>query len=134
MKRNKRMKSWKVQKYFSDLSRYACMLSCNQLFVTPWSVAHQASRFHGILQARILSRLPYPPAWDLPDSGIEAPSLVSPAWAGGFFPTAPAGKPSFKVLTSYMQFLHQPQEGHNNTLLIHWVAVTISDDSIRILF
>ena len=37
------MKSWKVQKYFSDLSRYACMLSCNQLFVTPWTATRQAS-------------------------------------------------------------------------------------------
>ena len=33
---------------------YAQLLSCVQLFVTPWSVAHQAPVSVGILQARIL--------------------------------------------------------------------------------
>ena len=39
---------------------------------------------HGILQAG----LPYPPPGDLPDSGIEPMSLLSPALAGGFFTTS----------------------------------------------
>ena len=34
---------------------------------------------HGILQARMLEWLPYPPP------GIELAPLMSPAWAGGFF-------------------------------------------------
>ena len=33
--------------------------------------------------------------WDLPRSGIEP---VSPAWAGGFFPTESPGKPSTSFL------------------------------------
>ena len=37
--------------------------------------------------------LPCPPAGDLPDPGIEPVSPASPALAGGFFTTAPPGKP-----------------------------------------
>ena len=37
--------------------------------------------------------LPFPPPGDLPDAGIEPQSLVSPAWAGGFFTTEPPGRP-----------------------------------------
>ena len=40
-------------------------------FETPWSVAHQAPLSMGILQARILSRLPRLPSGDLPNPGIE---------------------------------------------------------------
>ena len=39
------------------------------------------------------SGLPCPPAEDLPDSGIEPASLMSPALTGGFFTTVPPGKP-----------------------------------------
>ena len=43
---------------------------------------------HGILQARILEWLPYPPPRDLPDPGIEPKSLMSTALASGFFTTS----------------------------------------------
>ena len=43
---------------------------------------------HGIFQARILEGFPFPTAGDLPDSGIEPASLVSPALAGGLFITS----------------------------------------------
>ena len=46
------------------------------------------SSVHGILQARILSRLPFPPPGDLPDPGIEPKSLTSPELARGFFTTS----------------------------------------------
>jgi len=39
------------------------------------------------------SGLPFPPLGDLPDPGNKLVSLVSPALAGGFFTTAPLGKP-----------------------------------------
>ena len=42
------------------------------------------SSVHGILQARILSGLPFPSLGDLPYPGIE-PSFMSPALAGRFF-------------------------------------------------
>ena len=41
------------------------------------------------------SGLPSLPPGDLPDSGIELGSPVSPALAGGFFTTEPPGKPYY---------------------------------------
>ena len=40
---------------------------------------------HGILQARILEWVTFPPPGDLPDPGIEPKFLMSPALAGKFF-------------------------------------------------
>ena len=48
---------------------------------------------HGIFQQEYWSGLPFPPPGDLLDLGIEPVFLVSPALAGGFFTTAPLGKP-----------------------------------------
>ena len=39
------------------------------------------------------SGLPFPPPGDLPDPGIEPPSLASSALAGGFFTTGAAAPP-----------------------------------------
>ena len=52
------------------------------------------SSVHGIFQARTLDELPFPSLEDLPDPGIEP---MSPALAGKFFTTEPAGKPEVKV-------------------------------------
>ena len=60
-----------------------------QLFVTPWTVACQASSVHGILQARILNGLPFPSPGALPKPGIE---LASPVLVGGFFTAESPGK------------------------------------------
>ena len=58
-----------------------------QLFATPWTVAHQAPLFNGILLARILEWVsPYP--GDLLDPGVEPAFLMSPALAGRFFTTS----------------------------------------------
>ena len=45
------------------------------------------SSVHGILQARILEWLPFPPPEDLPDPGMKPASPASPALAGKFFTT-----------------------------------------------
>ena len=50
-------------------------------------VAHQAPLFMGFSRQEHYSGLPFPPAEELPDPGIEALSLVSSALAGGFFTT-----------------------------------------------
>ena len=50
------------------------------------------SSVHGILQARTLEGLPFPPPGDLPDPGIKPESLASPTLAGRFFTTALSGK------------------------------------------
>ena len=70
---------------FSLLSLCTSTLSCVRLFVTPWTVAHQALLSVGFLMLEYWSRLPFPPPGDLPDPGIEPPSLKSPALSGGFF-------------------------------------------------
>ena len=58
-----------------------------QLFVTPWTIAHQAPLSMGFSRQEYWSGLPCPPPGDLPDSGKEPTSLMSPALAGGFFTT-----------------------------------------------
>ena len=63
------------------LSRFGCV----QLFATPWTLAHQAPLSMGFSRQDYWSRLPCPPPRDLPDSGIEPTSLVSPALAGQLF-------------------------------------------------
>ena len=59
-----------------------------QLFVTLWTVAHQASPSMGFSRQEYWSGLPCPPPGDLPNPGIEPASLGSPALAGGFFTTS----------------------------------------------
>ena len=62
------------------------------LFVTPWTVAHQAPLSMGFPRQEYWSGLPFPPPGNLPDPGIEPTSPVSPVSAGRFFTTAPSGK------------------------------------------
>ena len=59
--------------------------SCVQLFVTLWTVAHQAPLPIGFSREACWSGLPGPPPGDLPNPGIQPASLPSPALAGGFF-------------------------------------------------
>ena len=59
-----------------------------QLFVILWTMARQAPLSMGCSRQEYWSGLPCPPLGDLPDPGIEPASLMSPAWAGGFFTTS----------------------------------------------
>ena len=61
----------------------SCLTLCN-------SMDHSlpGSSIHGILQTTVLEWVAMPPPGDLPDSGIELLSLMSPALAGGFFATS----------------------------------------------
>ena len=58
-----------------------------QLFVTLWTVAHQAPLSMAFLRQEYWSGLLFPFPGDLPNPGIE--SLMSPALAGGIVTTAP---------------------------------------------
>ena len=69
------------------------MLSHIRLFVTPWSVACEAPLSMGFSRQEHWSGLPFPLPGDLSDSGIKPGSPASPSLAGGFFATAPLGKP-----------------------------------------
>ena len=69
----------------------ACMhsrFSHVQHFVTPWTGACQAPLSMGFSRQEYWSGLPCPPPGDLPNPGIEPPSLKSPALAGRFFTTS----------------------------------------------
>ena len=63
-------------------------LSCVQLFVTPWTVAHQAPLSMEFSRQEYWGGLPFPTSGDFPDPGIEPASLRSPSLAGGFFTTS----------------------------------------------
>ena len=49
-----------------------CVRSCVQLFVTPWTVAHQALLSMGFPRQEYWSGLPFPPPGDLPNSEIKS--------------------------------------------------------------
>ena len=72
-------------------------LSRVRLFVTQWSVAHQAPQSMGFSRQEYWSGLPFPSAGDLPDPGIE---LGSPALQADALPSEPPGKPCIHQLLS----------------------------------
>ena len=59
-----------------------------QLFVTPWTVACQASLSMGSPRQEYWSGFPFPSSGDLPDPGLEP---TPPALAGRFFTTESPG-------------------------------------------
>ena len=76
----------------------ACVLnqfSCVRLFVTLWTVAHQAPLSMGFSRQEYWSGLPCPPPGNLPRPGIKLTSFTSPALAGGFFTTSATWENSF---------------------------------------
>ena len=60
---------------------YVCVLSCVQLFETPWTVACQVSLSMGFSRQEHWNGLPFPPLGDLPDPGIKPESPMSPTLA-----------------------------------------------------
>ena len=61
-------------------------------FFDPKDCSRPGSSVHGILQARVLEQLPFPPLGYLPDPGTEPSSPVSPALQADSLPTEPPGK------------------------------------------
>ena len=81
---------------FSSVSMRDLLLSHVQLFVTPWTVAHQAPLFMGFPRQEYWSGLPCPIPGHLPDPGIEPASPEAPVLAARFFTTEPSKEaPSF---------------------------------------
>ena len=67
---------------------YACMLSCFscvRLFVTPWTVTHQAPLSIGFCRQESWSGVPFPSPRDPPDPGINLAQSASPALADRFY-------------------------------------------------
>ena len=85
-----------VNKIFKKLSRV-------WLFVTPWTVAHQAPLSKGFSRQEYWGGLPFPSPWDLPDPGIES---GSPALQPDSLPSEPPGEPSEKALLLLLLLSH----------------------------
>ena len=62
--------------------------SCVQLFEILWTNAHQTPPPMGFSKQEYGSGLPFPSPGVLPNPGMEAESLMSPALAGIFFTTS----------------------------------------------
>ena len=77
----------------------ACVCVCTrvralnraQLFVTPWTVAHQASLSTGFSRQEYWSGLPFSPPGNLPNPGIED---GSPTRQADSLSSEPPGKPT----------------------------------------
>ena len=75
-----------------------CALLCSvishaQLFMTPWTVVHQAPLSMGIFQARILEWVAIPSFRGPSQPGLNPGLLCVLHWQVGFLPLAPPGKP-----------------------------------------
>ena len=70
-----------------------------RLFVTPWTVAHQAPLSIGFSRQEYWRGLPCPPPGGLPDSGIEHISLASPALQAGSLPLSHLGSQYIYILS-----------------------------------
>ena len=66
------------------------MLSCIQLFLTPWAVACQSLLSMGFSKQEYWSKLPFPSPGDLPQPGIEP---RPPALQADSLLSEPPGKP-----------------------------------------
>ena len=64
-----------------------------QLFVTQWTVTHQALVSLEFPRQEYCSGLPFPPSGAFPDQGTKPASPASSASAGEFFTTVAPGKP-----------------------------------------
>ena len=91
---------WAVPNHFSHVP----------LWVTPWTVAHQAPLSMGFSRQEYWRGLPSPPAGDLPNPGIKLRSLMSPALAADSLPLTPPGKPYSYVI----KHLHRISATHHS--------------------
>ena len=65
-----------------------------RLFMTPWTVAYQASPSMGFSRQEYWSGVPFPSPGDLPNPGIKP---GSPSLQANSLPTEPPGKPLLKL-------------------------------------
>ena len=78
------------------------MLSLVQLFVTPWTVAHQALPSMGFSRQESQSGLPLPSPGDRPNPGIKR---RSPTLQADSLPAEPQGKPKNSGMDSLVLFI-----------------------------
>ena len=105
---------WQVQKMQNVLTRFSHVW----LFVTLWTVDHQAPLSMRFSRQKYWSGWPCPPPRDLPNPGIEPTSPTSPALAGGFFTTSTTWETRNANLNPYRNTKWQIQEKKKN--IIKW--------------
>ena len=95
---------------------YFCYIIYNNLYqlkmchILAYSLLTQSLQCKLSEHREFFSHFPFPPPGGLPDPGKETTSLVSPALAGGFFTTAPPGKP---IWAQEGPLIAQKSELHN---------------------
>ena len=77
--------------------------SCPAL-ATPWTVACPPLLSMGFCRPEYWSGLPFPTPGDLPDTGIELPSLAPLVLAGRFLTTVPHGNPQLHIANFSNQY------------------------------
>ena len=105
-----------------------CMLSHFshvQLFVTLWTVGHQAPRSMGFSRKEYWRGLPCPPPGDLPNPGIEPASLKSPELAGRLFTTSAIWEACVCVCVCVCVYIYM-EYIYNGILLSHSVQFSHS--------
>ena len=88
-----RYMSFKNERSYFVGRRKVKSLSRVRLFVTPWTVAHQAPPSMGFSRQEYWSGLPFPSPGHLPDPGLEP---RSPALQADVLTSEPPGKPSIE--------------------------------------
>ena len=83
------------------------LLSCVWLFVTPWTIAHQAPLSMGFSRQEDWSGFPSPPPGDLPAPGIEprCPTLQADS-----LPSEPPGKPEHLSYSINIKYSVDPKQ------------------------
>ena len=85
---------------------YICVYlshSVIHLFVTSWTVAHQAPLSMGFSRQEYCNELPFPSPGDLPDPGIEP---GSPTFQADSLPSEPPGKPHIYVCVCICVYIY----------------------------
>ena len=83
----------------------ACLLSCVQFFMTPWTVDRQAPLFIEFSRQEYWSWVPFPSPVDLPDPGIKPSSPAASVLAGGLFIFEPPGLTQVILLSLHLLLL-----------------------------
>ena len=91
------------------------------IFENPWTIAHQTPLSMRLSRQEYWSGMPFTSPGDLPYSGTEPESPVSPALAGRFFTTEQAGKFSleFRSVAQSPPTLCDPMDRSTPGLPVH---------------
>ena len=83
----------------------AQLLNCVQLFVSQWTIVHQAPLSMGFSRQEYRSELPFPPPGDLPDPEIELESSASSSLLADSLPLSHLGSPGISFTKAEIPFM-----------------------------